>query len=168
MPSPPRPPSLTRLARRARPQAGFTLAEVAVAALLLAIGATGILSVVLQCRYTMKNTTARESVTYAAKRVLEDLKAFVHTPDNSTTTTAPLSCASGNTALRCWTYQYDSSTCNSWALNTSCTHNVTNALPADVRAAPWNATLDYNVSLVNGDIYGPRRIDMNMRWNDSE
>lgn len=140
-------------------QKGFTLAEVCVAALLLAIGATGIFAVVLTCRYTTKNNQVREEMHHYARKVTEDLRGYVRTVENTTLVNAP-----GSN----WIFPGDSSTspCRDWALE-ACDHNVDALLPAHLRAAPFNGTMTYTVSTPNG-LDGARQIDVKLHWNDSE
>lgn len=136
-------------------QKGFTLAEVSVAALLLAIGATGIFAVVLTCRYNMRNNQAREEMQHYARKLAEDLKGYVRTVDSTDATNAP-----GGS----WVHPSDPS--GSWAL-TPGEHNVTTMLPAYLQAAPYNATLRYTVS-IGATNDSPRQVDVRIQWTEAE
>lgn len=138
-------------------QKGFTLAEVSIAALLLAIGATGIFAVVLTCRYNVRNNQAREEIQHYARKLTEDLKGYVRSTDSTDATNAPAGT---------WVHPNDPS--NSWALEVG-EHNVTTLLPDYLRDAPFNATMRYTVSLSDaGNTNSPRQIDVRVQWTEAE
>lgn len=149
-------------ARVLRSSRGFTLAEVSIAALLLAIGATGIFAVVLTCRYNVKNNQAREETQHYARKLVEDLKGYVRESNEANATNAP----NGT-----WAHPNDSSANAAWALAAGA-HTASTVLPQYLRDPPFNATLSYTVTLLpcaNPSANDcPRQIDVTVRWDEAE
>lgn len=143
------------MTRRHRRRNGFTLVEVCVSAMIVAIGATALFAVALSTRRTIAVSPIREQMHQYSRLLLETLKTYV-TPDTSNNLGAP----NGSWALCA------GDTGQSWALGSG-THNADCLLPATLTAAPpagASAQLRY-VVLVTG---GARKITVNMTWTEPD
>lgn len=133
--------------------AGFTLVEVLIATLLLAVGVAGVFSVTLSARVQSKRHAGRDKINQYGRRLQEELKSYV-TADPSNLQGAP-----GNS----WRHPND--TCGQPALSDACTHDVTSMLPAELKSAPFNAKLTYQVSTV-AKTGGLKKVEITMTWDD--
>ncbi len=135
-------------------RAGFTLVEVVIATLLLAVGVAGVFSVTLSARQQSKRHAGRDKINQYGRQVQEELKSYV-TGNINDTQGAP-----GGS------WHHPSDTCGEWALSANCIHDVTSMLPADLKAAPYNAKLSYTVTVENLGSLKTRRVDIKMKWDD--
>lgn len=136
----------TTAGRRCR--AGFTLVEVCIAALIVAIGSSAIFGIVLSVRQSLATSPAREQMHQYARQVSEDLRAY------AANTASTVGMPPGG-----WTYPNDNRT---FALDVGM-HNVTGLLPSSLRG-PYGATLGYNVNASNTGV----RIDVVMTWTEPD
>ncbi|MBI5200692.1 MAG: type II secretion system protein [Elusimicrobia bacterium] len=144
---------------RPRRRNGFTLIEVCVAAMIVAIGATALFAVALSTRRTVAVSPIREQMTQYSRLLMETLKTYV-TSDVSNNTGAPNPAAANPWQLCA------GDGAHTWAL-TSGNHNADCLLPTSLTAAPptgANATLRYAVS-VSG---GARKITVTMSWTEPD
>jgi len=153
--------------RARRPSGGFTLVEVVIAALLLAIGVTALFSVCVSVRFKVNKDVYRSQMDFYGRQLLEDLRSYV------TVDTTIMDGAPGNPAS--WCHPMDD--CN----DTKCPggsalavgdHCVTGMLPSSLSADPpvgVHARLGYNVSVVpmvaGSTAVNVRRVDITMTWN---
>ena len=137
-----------------RPNDGFTLVEVVIAALLLSIGITALFSVCVSVRFKVNKDVYSGQMDFYARQLLEDLKSYV-TADITILDGAP-----GNSGS--WCHPKDSGCPGGWALAEG-DHDVTGMLPASLSNAPVNAKLFYNVKLQTSPPV--RRVDVTMTWD---
>ena len=143
-------------------KAGFTLVEVVIATLLLAVGVAGVFSVTLSARQQDKRHAARDKINQYGRLLQEELKSYVTFEEELTNLQgAP----KGS-----WSHPKDTSQCRQWALSNGCTHDVTALLPPELKSAPFNARLTYDVFV---EALGPadnkrnvRRVEITMKWDD--
>ena len=141
--------------RRPRRRNGFTLIEVCVSALIVAIGATALFAVALSTRRTIAVSPIREQMNQYSRLLLETLKTYV-TADTNVDTGAPNPAAANKWQLCA------GDAAHTWAL-TSGNHNADCLLPASLTAAPpagASAQLRYTVSVTGG----ARKITVTMNW----
>lgn len=146
-------------------QRGFTLAEVSIAALVLAIGAVGVLGVVLQCRYTAKNTQSREEMQFYARKLQEDLKGYVSFDTAGNANRAPY----GRWDY-CWCPPAEGTCCEGGlggALSAGL-HDVSAMLPPHLRSPPVSATLTYTVTANPNGASFPPMVSVAMGWQQVE
>ena len=134
---------------------GFTLVEVVIATLLLAVGVAGVFSVTLSARVQSKRHAGRDKINQYGRRLGEELKSYVTGAD-------PLKIHQG---LPGGEHKHPDDTCTQWALSETCNHDVTSMLPQELRSAPYNARLTYQVyaPAKAGD---PRKVEISMTWSD--
>lgn len=130
---------------------GFSLVEVTIASLIIAIGTTAILSVATTSKMQLKRSDTKEQMNQQARRLVEELKNYVK-PASYTGAGGP----NGGS----WAFPGD--TAGGWALGPG-DHDVTANLPASLRNAPVNAKLLYTVTV---DAGGNRRISVSMKWDE--
>jgi len=135
---------------------GFTLIEVVIATMLMAVGVTAVFSVALTARYRMNRNLLKSRMSQEARRLSDDLKNFV-TYDSTIVDGAPGSA---------WRLPDDQ--CSQWALSEYCVHDVTGRLPGDLRKAPVSASLAYSVSVEPRGHGYVRKVDIQMRWTEPE
>lgn len=143
------------MTRRRRGRDGFTLIEVCVSAMIVAIGATALFAVALSTRRTIAVSPVREEMHQYSRLLLETLKTYV-TPDTSNVLGAP----NGSWAL------CGGDAGQPWALGSG-GHNADCLLPARLKDAPpagSSAQLRYTVLFTGG----ARRITVNMQWTEPE
>lgn len=132
---------------------GFTLVEVVIATLLLAVGVAGVFSVTLTARVQSKRHAGRDKINQYGRRLGEELKSYV-TADITNLQGAPQN-----------SWRHPNDTCTQWALSETCTHDVTSMLPLDLRSPPYNARLTYQV-YAPVKAQDPRRVEISMTWSD--
>ena len=137
--------------------AGFTLVEVLIATLLLAVGVAGVFSVTLSARQQSKRHAGRDKINQYGRKLQEELKSYVtYTADTTPNSPAdPARLPGGNK-------KHPNDTCGEWALSTACTHDVTSMLPDELKRPPYNARLTYEVKK-EGLV---RKVDIRMKWDD--
>jgi len=140
------------LSCKARPEAGFTLVEVCIAALIVAMGASAIFGIVLSVRQSIATSPAREQMHQYARQVSEDLKAYVTQNTDSTVGRPNLG----------WRYPNDSS--GLAALDPG-THDVSSMLPPAL-ASTYKAHLTYTVTTPGGA--APTKVDVTMTWTEPD
>ncbi len=141
--------------QRGRRSNGFTLVEVCVSALIVAIGATALFAVALSTRRTLAVSPTREQMSQYSRLLLETLKTYV-TSDTSNSTGAP-NPGAGNPWQLC-----AGDAGNAWALSAGA-HNADCLLPATMTPAPpagVSAQLRYTVSVTGG----ARKITVTTNW----
>ena len=121
--------------RRMRMRAGNTLIEVIVACFVMAMTTVAIASLLLSTFAASKREIVQYEITFAAKKLREQLKSYV-TADTYVTLNAPGSPP--------WHLPDDSSCNNCWALAEG-EHNATSILSQELRTN-YNATMRYTVT----------------------
>lgn len=153
--------------RRVR-EPGFTLIEVCISALVLAIGATALFAVSLSTRRTIAVSPKREQMHQYARLLSETLKGYVTTcPPGSCATNPPgtLGAPNGSWALSKPNGQDCETDGAAWALSDG-THDAKCFLPpplADPLPAGAAANLEYIVASA-----GPKKITINMSWQEPD
>jgi prepilin-type N-terminal cleavage/methylation domain-containing protein len=142
---------------RSTKAAGFTLVEVVIATLLLAVGVAGVFSVTLSARQQGKRHAGRDKINQYGRQLQEELKSYV-TYTHSDTPNLPAT----SRGLPRGQKKHPDDTCGEWALSTTCAHDVTSMLPEDLKRAPYNAKLTYTVKM-EGLV---RRVNIQMKWDD--
>ncbi|MBI5245297.1 MAG: prepilin-type N-terminal cleavage/methylation domain-containing protein [Elusimicrobia bacterium] len=148
------------LPRRTRGCKGFTLVEVVIAALLLAIGVTASFSVCLMSKFKLSKDKYRSQMQLYSRLLMDDLKSYVTPDPNITTDGAP-----GGA----WRYNVGGTPkdlCGEWALSENCRHDVSTILPSTLYDAPVSARITYTVTPETVDGMSRRRVDITMTWND--
>lgn len=151
---------------------GFTLAEVLISILLIAIAVLSVFSIQLATRVQTKKTILREQAAQFNRSLQERLRNFVRPATDALPPGGPDWHLPGDD---CGTPGVPADDfC--WALDTlgGEEHDATNALnaagtlllPADFRAAPSNGKLKYKVvsDLVNGKPV--RRVEVRVTWDE--
>ena len=152
---------MTSAARRR--SSGFTLVEVCISALIIAIGATALFAVALSTRRTVAVSPLREQMNQYARKLTEDLKAYV-TKDFSNMTGAPDNFLfPGHPS---WAFPGDAG--NAWALSYG-NHDATALLPATLKApaAPM-ATLKYTVKAPSAGDPNVRQVVVTTNWTEPD
>jgi len=142
--------------RRRDARKGFTLVEVVIATLLLAIGITASFSVCVSVKFKVNKDDTRTRMNFYARQLLEDLKSYVtaDTTDPDLAAGAPYGT---------WSYCWAQGQCDAaaWALAPG-EHVVTMMLPKTLRD-DQGATLKYFVG--PGPDFDPHHVDIIMNWN---
>ncbi|MBI4348714.1 MAG: type II secretion system protein [Elusimicrobia bacterium] len=165
---------------RRRRRNGFTLIEICVAALLIAIGATALFAVALSTRRTVAVSPLREQMNQYARLLSESLKGYVTAclPGAvSTACPASITDAARNAGAPHGTWALskpDGTDCGTdgynWALDAADADNPHDAscfLPAELTSAPpdgANATLKYTVAVADG----ARKFEIIMAWEEPD
>ncbi|MFA5140450.1 MAG: type II secretion system protein [Elusimicrobiota bacterium] len=126
---------------------GFTLVETLVAVLLIAIVVTSVFSLALTSKGASVKTGRREQALFYTRKAMEKLKAYV-TGDETFAAAGPNYARDPG---RPWAIPEDAcGGCGGagqcWALDPTCTHDLTLMLPAKLRDAPISMTLGYAVT----------------------
>ena len=132
-----------------KPSAGFTLVEVCIAALIVAIGASAIFGIVLSVRQSLAASPVREQMHQYARQVSEDLRAYAANP--ASTVGMPFAG---------WAYPNDNSGLYALAPGV---HNVSGLLPTSL-SNTYGAMLTYNVSNTAAGV----KIDVTMTWTEPD
>ena len=155
---------------------GFTLTEVIISILLTGIIVTGTFSAVLVAKKTPQISTNRVSAALAERQLLETLQNYQtasyqgsdagsgpggswHLPgDRCTLCTVPnCGCAAADCGAGCY------------ALQTGCTHDVSDLLPQFMKDSPYFAKMCYTVSNLDGsgaqENFRPQ-VTVNIQWNE--
>ena len=148
--------------RRSPPSAGFTLVEVCIAAMIVAIGSSAIFGIVLSVRQSLAASPVREQMHQYARQVSEDLRAYAAQYVDPFTFQPIIV---GRPPLG-WAYPNDNSGLRALDLGV---HNVTSLLPSSL-TGPYGATLGYNVSNANvgGNTSAALKIEVIMTWNEPD
>ncbi len=149
------------MTRRRGRRNGFTLVEVCVAAMIVAIGATALFAVALSTRRTIAVSPIREQMHQYSRLLLETLKTHV-TSDTAVATGAPYPTL-GSPWRLCPPDKTNSDGTLAWALSAG-NHNADCFLTPALTGAPVNAHLLYAVSVQGG----ARRITVTMNWDEPD
>ncbi|HVE14176.1 MAG TPA: hypothetical protein VNI01_12325 [Elusimicrobiota bacterium] len=144
------------------PSRGATLVETLAAVLLLSIAVSSLMAAMLSLPRNQMATQNWERATFCADAVLHELRSYVKpayftaaVPTAPTDTTDPAHPIA-------WHLPGDS--CPScWALDVG-THDGTQAMPASCRAAPFNGTLSYTVTVNGQDV---RSVTADVTWHSN-
>lgn len=148
-------------ARRIRKSYGGTLVEMIISILILATAVTAMAIGLINGPAQFANLQHKERMALAANGLLQELKNYV------TADAAPVLGAPGDLdALGRGTWHLPGDNCpdNSyrcWALAPG-THDGSSFLPADLKAAPYNAKLLYTVTMVAG----LPKVDATVTWEE--
>ena len=133
---------------------GGALVEVIISGLLIAIVAAAVMSAVLSSSRNLSRVQTREDVALNLSQLLEELKNYV------TADTGIIQGAPGDSAGS-WHLRGDS--CEAcWALAEG-RHDVTGRLDAELRQK-CNASLSYNVTVVDVNGLPTRRVEARLEW----
>ncbi len=151
---------------------GFTLVEVLLGILILAMVSFGLMSVILASRKTQSSSDRRQLSSLFATQLREALRNYDIADDRATKG------ATGNfLTLKNTTggYALTGDVCAScagvggvvWAFDAG-THNVTNSglLPSWFTAAPFSGTLTYTVTAVGSAPNISRSVSVNVNWTE--
>jgi prepilin-type N-terminal cleavage/methylation domain-containing protein len=145
---------------------GYTLVEVTVAMLILAMVASGVFSVILTTRTTQVRSD-RTELAILYQRTLDDALANYIGVDVDSTL-ACSRCGASCSNLGCPRFTGDS--CGSNVFSTGCTHNADILLPAWFKAAPFSAKLCYMVTLYNapgsGSAQQMKKVTSKLTWEE--
>lgn len=146
-----------RTGMRPKTSKGAVMVELVVAAILVAVAVTAMTSVVLQGSGHRGKMQRRERGMLHAGQLLNDLKNYV--------TADPSAATQGSAPNQCWNLRPGGMTSpcpGGWALSPG-QHDASFMLPAELRNAPINATLTYNVT-VGGT--GNRAVTVDFNWSE--
>jgi len=135
------------------PRTGYTLVEVMVGTVLVALIVSAIFALTLTTQVSSKKSGRRAKGLYYTRQAMERLKSYV-TADS----TSP---GLGPTAS--WIYPGDAS--NTYALSPGI-HDITNSLPSSFRTELPGATLVYTVSNYACGARVCQQVTFSIRWDE--
>lgn len=149
---------------------GYTLIEVVVAMLLMALMVSSVLSIALSSRQSGGKSQRRAE----AARITRELTGLLKNYVTGDPTTSLISGPNANNPVNSWSLDdetkmppvFDNCTCggpNVYALAPG-THTITGLLPGWLAAAPYNATLKYYVGSEVIDDSSAPQINVTVDW----
>lgn len=136
-------------------QKGGVLVEILIAILLLASATMAFMGALLSAPANIDNAERKVEVLKYGEAVLRELSNYV------TEETAAVANAPGSPTP--WHLPGDDN--SGWALDAG-THDVTSRLPAELQAAPFSATMSYEVSVTMVNGLPLRQVDLNLQWQN--